>query len=74
MGTPSVVMQSNTPKNLALTQTLGLPDPISYEDENFLDALLNHTDLALETGPVDPEILPALRERALRNFDGLREV
>ena len=74
LNTPCVVFESNTPKNDALCDCLGLPAPLRYSAPDLDDALTERSRRALEMGAVAPQALSSLREFAERNFDGLRRV
>ncbi len=72
LGTPCVIMESNTPKIRALTESLQLASPIHYGDDRFLETLLQRTAEVLRQGPVDDAIIGELRQRAELNFEGIR--
>ena len=69
--TPFVFMESNTPKNQALMEMMGMVKPLEYANLSFRDNLLSRTDQMLIAGAVPDAVLDSLCERALHNFDGL---
>ena len=73
LGTPCVVMDGNTLKNEALTEIFGYEPPLGYEHPHFRQELRERGTRALAGQPVDRCVLDLLRERAERNFDGLRQ-
>lgn len=69
LNTPFVLMDSNTPKNLALTQTFGLQSPLSYKSDDFFEQLWSRVDEALATASTsDRELHNSLIERSANNF------
>ena len=73
LGTPVVVLESNTPKIRALSESLGIPVPVGYEALEA-DKLQSACDRVL-AGPGSSSVsLTELSSRADRNFDGLRNL
>ena len=68
---PCVLLEANTPKNVALAESFGYELPLAYDHPHMAEALRERTRVAIQRGPVDATILDGLRERAERNFDGL---
>jgi chemotaxis methyl-accepting protein methylase len=73
LGTPCVVMEGNTLKNEALTESFGYDPPLGYEHPHFRQELRERAARALARQSVDSSVLDMLCERAERNFDGLRQ-
>ncbi len=71
---PCVLMESNTPKNTALAETFMLDPPLRFSSDAFLDELVARTEKALLRTPVAERILTAMRERAEKNFNGLKSL
>jgi len=72
---PCVLIESNTLKIEALTESLKFQPPVQYRDANFGAELKMRTDCQLDDPKVaDEEVLSLLRQRAETNFDGLRRV
>lgn len=71
--TPCVMMESNTLKNVALAETFNLPEPIRFDSDNFFDELLERTEKALKSEPVDIELRKSLLQRSEVNFERIPE-
>lgn len=71
LGTPFVVLESNTPKNTALCRELGLAPPLSWAAEDLCDVLIDHGEHAMNSTRISNDVLDSLRNRAESNFDGL---
>jgi polysaccharide pyruvyl transferase WcaK-like protein len=71
LDTPPVVLGSNTPKNLALTEAAGLPPPLDYTASDLETALTVRTKEALGSVPLTPEKKQEWVARAEKNFEKL---
>jgi len=71
LGTPCVLLDSHTPKNRALAQSLRWPAPVDPARADLAEALAVGVERALDEGPVDPALVSVLRERAELNLAGL---
>ena len=71
LGTPFVLMESNTPKNQALAKIFKMAPPLSYNDAEFRSRLEERTAVALDSTPQPEELLTQLAKRAKNNFGGL---
>ncbi len=71
--TPCVMMESNTLKNVALAETFNLPEPIKFNSENFFDELLERTEKALTSEPIDIALRKNLLQRSEVNFAKIPE-
>ena len=73
--TPFVLMASNTPKNVALSETLMTDKPIDYSDEKFAESLLGSALEKLDTAySSDQDLVFNLIERAKLNFSKARKL
>ncbi len=72
--TPCVMMESNTLKNVALAETFNLPEPIKFDSENFFEELLDRTEKALNSEPVDIALRTSLLQRSEVNFAKIKEL
>ena len=68
MGTPCVVFDANTPKNIALSEDVGLPPPLSYTAPNLENILHARTQAALALPPDGARLSALWGERAMKNF------
>ena len=73
LGTPFVLCASNTPKNNALLEELGLSKPLSYDEPELGAAMIDRSERVIDTTMVDDERLAALAARSELNFTGLPE-
>lgn len=71
--TSCVMMESNTLKNVALAETFNMPEPIRFDSDNFFDELLERTEKALKSEPVDIELRKSLLQRSEVNFERIPE-
>ncbi len=71
--TPCVMMESNTLKNVALAETFNLLEPIKFDSENFFDELLERTEKALKSEPIDIAHRKSLLQRSEVNFAKIPE-
>ncbi len=76
LGTPFVLLDSNTPKNSGLARVLGSPPPLSLNTPELADQLTARTEDALRhhgayAAPARADLAPQLCEGAMRNFLGL---
>jgi tetratricopeptide (TPR) repeat protein/polysaccharide pyruvyl transferase WcaK-like protein len=73
LGTPFVLLASNTPKNAGLAKTLHTKLPLSHGDVNFFTQLINQTNIALSE-KIDykkdehDSIIDSLCELSQKNF------
>jgi polysaccharide pyruvyl transferase WcaK-like protein len=72
LGTPFVLLESNTPKNRALMETVGMQPPLQYTAGSFENDLMKRTHQALASQGIASATLDEICARADRNFDGLR--
>jgi len=72
MGTPFVLMESNTPKNQALAEMLKTEQPLSYSNAGFYENLKRRAAEALGSAPPPQELLAELIRRTNSNFVGLQ--
>ena len=72
--TPCVMMESNTFKNVAIAETFNMPDPIRFDSDNFFEELLERTEKAIGSDPVDSELRKQMLARSEVNFAGLKEL
>jgi polysaccharide pyruvyl transferase WcaK-like protein len=76
MGTPFILLNSNTPKNSGLATVLGSEPPLVYDEQNLVPLLLNRTEEKLadsrshENG-IDMVRLEKACDQAMHNFLGL---
>ena len=76
LGTPFVLLDSNTPKNTGLARVLGSPLPLSLDAPDLAEQLTARTEDALRhhgayAAPERRELADQLCEGALRNFAAL---
>jgi polysaccharide pyruvyl transferase WcaK-like protein len=71
LDTPCIVLDSNTPKNRAICEEAGLPEPLSYETDELEAALHTRTRSALGTSPITSVVRDEWLARAEKNFVGL---
>ena len=72
--TPCVIMESNTFKNVAMAETFNMPVPIKFSSDNFFEELLERTEKAIGSTPVDSELRQKMLARSEVNFAGLKEL
>lgn len=72
--TPCVMMESNTLKNVAIAESFNQPSPIQFSSESFFEELLQRTEKALVSEPVDSQLRKKLLQRAEVNFAGIKEL
>lgn len=70
--TPCVMMESNTLKNVAIAESFGLSNPIQFSSKTFLDELLERTEKAIASAPIDFALRGKLLKRSEVNFNGLK--
>lgn len=73
LGTPFVLLDSNTPKNSGLARVLGSPPPLSLDTPDLADQLTARAEDALRhhgayAAPARADLAEQLCEGALRNF------
>lgn len=68
LATPCVVLDSNTPKNRAICEGTGLPEPLAYTTPNLEAELHERTVTSLGKPPVSQAIRQSWIERAKLNF------
>ncbi|MFQ5471228.1 MAG: polysaccharide pyruvyl transferase family protein [Gammaproteobacteria bacterium] len=73
LGTPFVLMESNTPKNQALAEIFNITQPLSYSSSDFGAQLVERTKTVFGSTLPAAELLTELLARAHNNFDGLRK-
>jgi polysaccharide pyruvyl transferase WcaK-like protein len=71
LGTPCIVLDSNTPKNRAICEEAGLPEPLPYDIDGLEAALHARTRSALGTSPITSAVREEWLARAQKNFAGL---
>jgi polysaccharide pyruvyl transferase WcaK-like protein len=71
LDTPCIVLDSNTPKNSALTESAGLPPPLSYSADDLESVLYERTRNMLGRPPLSEEKKQEWRDRAAQNFKAL---
>jgi polysaccharide pyruvyl transferase WcaK-like protein len=76
LGTPFVMLESNTPKNRAIAETFEAPRPLMYVDPDLADSLKERTTETMDTFTDERRenlagIIDAMCERALINFEAL---
>ena len=71
LGTPAVILGSNTPKNVALAEMANLPLPQDYTADNLAAMLRQHSEQAFGRAPISNEIKAKWQARAEQNFDGI---
>ena len=76
MGTPFILLESNTPKNAGLAKSLGAPPPLSYRSHDLLIQLLDRTGYVLSQASLKPQyehdaMASNLCALAKKNFMGL---
>lgn len=71
--TPFVLMASNTPKNIALTETLMIDKPVEYSNKRFTEFLLKSARKYLDkTFTSNQDLVFGLIERAKLNFSKIK--
>jgi tetratricopeptide (TPR) repeat protein/polysaccharide pyruvyl transferase WcaK-like protein len=73
LGTPFILLESNTPKNIGLARILKTEVPLSFIDRDFLPQLIKRTNFALSENVYDRKdehasIIDSLCKLAQKNF------
>jgi polysaccharide pyruvyl transferase WcaK-like protein len=72
LGTPYILLESNTPKNMGLAKILNAETPLSYADADFLTQLINRTNFCLNNTEYKKDehnsLIFSLCELAKKNF------
>lgn len=71
LDTPCILFDGNTPKNIAISQDIGLPPPISYRIPDLEMQLHQRTRDAFANPPDGKRILAQWSERGMKNFAAL---
>jgi hypothetical protein len=76
LGTPCILLGSNTPKNAALAQVVGIDPPLSWADPALADILVTRTEDALKRPDqfrTTNDIRNRMCQLAEQNFIGLEK-
>ena len=71
LGTPCIVLASNTPKNRALCEEARMPPPLSFDHAMLSRDLLERTTSGLGKPPITDEVREEWKARAEKNFERL---
>jgi tetratricopeptide (TPR) repeat protein/polysaccharide pyruvyl transferase WcaK-like protein len=78
LGTPFILLESNTPKNSGLAKVLNSPEPLPYDTPDLVMQLLKRTqsilDNPLEPGSNHISLVNTLCELAKKNFTALESI